>query len=84
LSELRRHPGSTGATVPEQDAYAGSCGLGGDSNHKTGTETTPGPDDRTEEGRDEAPRWFLLLIVVVAAVGGLWIPWSFFNISRPA
>jgi len=46
-----------------------------------GVDTTPGSDDVDPEGRDYAPRWFLILIVFIVAVGGLWVLWTFFNRS---
>ena len=46
-----------------------------------GFDTTPNSDDREPEGRDEAPPWFLLVVVVLAALGGLWFIWTFFNMS---
>lgn len=46
-----------------------------------GIDTTPGVDQEAEESRDNAPRWFLLLIVAVVALGALWVLWTFFNTS---
>ena len=48
-----------------------------------GIDTTPGPDNPDPEGHDHAPGWFLLILVVIVAVGTLWFLWSFFNESRP-
>jgi heme/copper-type cytochrome/quinol oxidase subunit 4 len=49
-----------------------------------GIDTTPGSNDGSEQGRDEAPRWFLVLVVVIVALGALWVLWTFFSVSRPA
>jgi hypothetical protein len=44
-------------------------------------DTTPDSEQPQSAGRDEAPPWFPLLIVMIAAFGGLWVLWTFFNSS---
>lgn len=48
-----------------------------------GIDRTPASNE-DPEGRDNAPRWFLLLIVAIVGLGGVWVLWAFFNMSRPA
>jgi hypothetical protein len=49
-----------------------------------GLDTTPRSSNPEPDRPDEAPRWFLILIVTLVAVGGLLIMFTFFNMSRPA
>ena len=43
-----------------------------------GIDSTPGPDDLDPEGRDNAPPWFLVLVVVIIGMGGVLILYTFF------
>ena len=44
-----------------------------------GIDSTPGPDDLQPAGRDNAPRWFLILGVVIIGIGGVLLMYTFFN-----
>jgi hypothetical protein len=43
-----------------------------------GVDTTPGPDDLDPEGRDDAPRWFLILGALILGIGVIYFMWVFF------
>jgi hypothetical protein len=49
-----------------------------------GLDTTPRSTNPEPDRPDGAPRWLLVLIVVLVAVGGLWFLLTFLNMSRPA
>ena len=44
-------------------------------------DTTPRTSDEGPDRPDDAPRWFLIVGVLVIALGGLWFLWTFFNQS---
>lgn len=47
-----------------------------------GTDTTPSSDEPQPDRPENAPRWFLLLILVVVVLGVLWLLWSFYGGGR--
>jgi hypothetical protein len=47
-----------------------------------GLGTTPDSNEPEPEGRNEAPVWFVVLMVVVV-VGAIWVLSTFFNMSGP-
>lgn len=46
-----------------------------------GIDTTPDSNEPAPEGRNEAPVWFLFLILVIVVVGAIWVVSTFFNMS---
>jgi hypothetical protein len=45
-------------------------------------DTTPRSGDPEPDRPDNAPRWFLVLVVTIVAVGGVWVLMSLIG-SRP-
>ena len=47
-----------------------------------GMDTTPRPGNQEPDHPEDAPRWFLLLIVMIIAIGGAWLLWLFIGGGR--